>query len=142
MLTVQWQGLTPDLGAGVPEELDEAGVGDDYRRALDVSRAAYERLRDEDRPREAAYALCLGYRIRYVLDLNAREAMALIELRSGREGHPAYRAVAQEMHRQIAAQHPAVADAMRHVDTSAEPRLERILSEMRTQARADAVGSA
>jgi len=140
MLTVQWQGLTPDLGAGVPEELDEAGVGDDYRRALDVSRAAYERLRDEGRPREAAYALCLGYRIRYVLDLNAREAMALIELRSGREGHPGYRAVAQEMHRQIAAQHPAVADAMRHVDTSAEPRLERILSEMRTQARTDAVG--
>ncbi|MDQ3093279.1 MAG: FAD-dependent thymidylate synthase, partial [Actinomycetota bacterium] len=140
MLTVQWQGLTPDLGAGVPEELDEAGVGDDYRRALDVSRAAYERLRGEGRAREAAYALCLGYRIRYVLDLNAREAMALIELRSGREGHPGYRAVAQEMHRQIAAQHPAVADAMRHVDTTAEPRLERILSEMRTQARADTVG--
>ena len=40
------------------------------------------------REREALYALCLGYRIRYVLDLNAREAMQLIELRSGREGHP------------------------------------------------------
>ena len=36
----------------------------------------------------APYALCLGYRIRYVLDLNAREAMHLVELRSGREGHP------------------------------------------------------
>ena len=46
----------------------------------------------------APYALCLGYRIRYVLDLNAREAMQLIELRSGREGHPSYRAVAHEMH--------------------------------------------
>ena len=32
------------------------------------------------------------------LDLNAREAMHLIELRSGREGHPTYRAVAQAMH--------------------------------------------
>ena len=52
------------------------------------------------------YALCLGYRIRYVLDLNAREAMQLIELRSGREGHPSYRAVAHEMHRQIAEVHP------------------------------------
>ena len=63
------------------------------------------------------YALCLGYRIRYVLDLNAREAMQLIELRSGREGHPSYRAVAHEMHRLIAAVHPAVAardDARRH----------------------------
>jgi hypothetical protein len=28
---------------------------------------------------------------------------------------------------------------MRHVDTESEPRLERILSEMRTQAKLDAV---
>ncbi len=61
---------------------------------------------------EALYALCLGYRIRFVLDLNAREAMQLIELRSGREGHPSYRAVAHEMHRQIEQVHPAVAGAM------------------------------
>ena len=81
------------------------------------------------------YALCLGYRIRFILDLNAREAMQLIELRSGREGHPSYRAVAHEMHAQIAAVHPAVAAAMIHVDRQTEPRLERILSEMRTHAR-------
>ena len=64
--------------------------------------------------------------------------MQLIELRSGREGHPSYRAVAHEMHAQIAAVHPAVAGAMTHVDPETEPRLERILSEMRTQARAAA----
>jgi len=62
--------------------------------------------------------------------------MALIELRSGREGHPSYRAVAHEMHAVIAAVHPAVAGAMSHVDRDTEPRLERILSEMRTQAQA------
>ena len=67
-----------------------------------------------------------------MLDLNAREAMHLIELRSGREGHPTYRAVAQAMHERIAAVHPGVAAAMTHVDTSTEPRLERILSEIRT----------
>jgi thymidylate synthase ThyX len=138
MLTVQWQRLTPHLGAGVPEEVQLAGCGDAYRRALDVSRTEWERLAGEGREREAAYALCLGYRIRYVLDLNAREAMQLIELRSGREGHPSYRAVAHEMHRLIAEVHPAVADAMRHVDSESEPRLERILSEMRTQAKLDA----
>ncbi|MDQ6750061.1 MAG: FAD-dependent thymidylate synthase [Actinomycetota bacterium] len=135
MLTCQWQALTPDLGAGVPEEVDAAGQGDAYRQALDRSRAEYERLADAGLQRAAPYALCLGYRIRYVLDLNAREAMQLIELRSGREGHPSYRAVAHEMHAQIAAVHPLVADAMRHVDHDAEPRLERILSEMRTQSR-------
>jgi thymidylate synthase ThyX len=136
MLTVQWQTLTPDLGAGVPEEVERAGAGGDYRAALDTSRAEYERLASCGMAAVAPYALCLGYRIRYVLDLNAREAMHLIELRSGREGHPGYRAVAHEMHRQIAAVHPAVASAMSHVDTEAEPRLERILSEMRSEAKA------
>jgi len=135
MLTVQWQALTPDLGAAVPEEVSAAGCGDLYARALERSREEYERLAGAGLVDAAPYALCLGYRIRYVLDLNAREAMHLIELRSGREGHPTYRAVAHEMHAQIAEHHPAVAAAMSHVDTSGEPRLERLLSEMRQQAR-------
>jgi hypothetical protein len=139
LLTVQWQRLTPDLGAGVPEELEAAGVADLYREGLERSRGEYARLAEAGFEREAVYALCLGYRIRFVLDLNAREAMHLIELRSGREGHPSYRAVAHEMHRQIASVHPAVAAAMSHVDTDAEPRLERILSEMRTQAKLDSL---
>jgi thymidylate synthase ThyX len=135
MLTVQWQSLSPDLGADVPEEVAAAGCGDLYARALEHSRLEYERLA-ADGPAEAApYPLCLGYRIRYILDMNAREAMHLIELRSGREGHPGYRAVAQELHAQIAAVHPAVATAMDHVDRSSEPRLERILAEMRAHDR-------
>jgi thymidylate synthase ThyX len=136
MLTVQWQALTPELGAGVPEQVDLAGCGDAYRRALELSRAEYERLSDLGLRSAAPYALCLGYRIRYILDCNAREAMQLIELRSGREGHPSYRAVAHEMHARIAAVHPAVADAMTHIDRETEPRLERILSEIRTHVRA------
>jgi thymidylate synthase ThyX len=135
MLTVQWQLLTPHLGAGVPEEVDAAGCGDDYRRALEQSAAEWERLAAAHDERTAMYALCLGYRIRYILDLNAREAMQLIELRSGREGHPAYRAVAHELHAQIEAVHPRIAVAMKHVDRETEPRLERILSEIRTQAK-------
>ena len=133
MLTCQWQRLGPDLGAGVPEEMREAGAGDEFERALEISRNEYERLADAGLRDAAPYALCLAYRIRYVLDLNAREAMHLIELRSGREGHPTYRAIAQAMHERIAAIHPAVAAAMSHVDTSQEPRLERMLSEIRTQ---------
>ena len=37
MLTVQWQALTPDLGADVPEEVAAAGVGEVYERALERS---------------------------------------------------------------------------------------------------------
>jgi thymidylate synthase ThyX len=132
MLTCQWQRLSPDLGAGIPDEVREAGAGDEYERALEISRVEYERLGAAGLAEAAPYALCLGYRIRYLLDLNAREAMHLIELRSGREGHPTYRAVAQAMHERIASVHPAIAAAMTHVDASTEPRLERIMSEIRT----------
>jgi thymidylate synthase ThyX len=132
MLTCQWQRLSPDLGAGVPDEVREAGAGDEYERALEISRVEYDRLGAAGLAEAAPYALCLGYRIRYLLDLNAREAMHLIELRSGREGHPTYRAVAQAMHERIASVHPAIAAAMTHVDASTEPRLERIMSEIRT----------
>ncbi len=132
MLTCQWQRLSPDLGAGIPDEVREAGAGSEYERALELSRAEYERLAAAGLRDAAPYALCLGYRIRYLLDLNAREAMHLIELRSGREGHPTYRAVAQAMHERIASVHPAIGAAMTHVDASTEPRLERIMSEIRT----------
>jgi thymidylate synthase ThyX len=132
MLTCQWQRLGPDLGAGVPEEVREAGVGGEFERALEISQGEYERLAAAGLAEQAPYALSLAYRIRFTLDLNAREAMHLIELRSGREGHPTYRAVAQAMHERIAAVHPGVAAAISHVDTSVEPRLERILSEIRT----------
>jgi len=141
MLTVQWQALTPHLGAEVPEEVELAGCGDDYRRALETSRVEYERLAAAGLREAAPYAVCLGYRIRYVLDMNARAAMQLIELRSGREGHPSYRAVAHALHAAIAEVHPAVGAAMTHVDRETEPRLERILSEMRTQAKQDAASA-
>jgi thymidylate synthase ThyX len=135
LLTCQWQRLSPDLGADVPHEVAEAGFGGEYERALEVSSREYERLRDEGLAEEAPYALCLAFRIRYVLELDAREALHLIELRSGREGHPSYRAVALQMRDEIAAVHPNVAAAMSFVDESAEPRLERLLSEMRNEAR-------
>ena len=122
----------PDLGAGIPGEIEEAGLAGEFERALEISRREYERLVEAGHDELAPYALSLAYRIRYTLDLNAREAMHLIELRSGREGHPTYRAVAQAMHERVAAVHPGVADAMSHVDSSAEPRLERIMSEIRT----------
>src|SRR4051812_2612418 len=136
MLTIQWQTLGPELGAGVPDELEQAGVADLYREGLERSQAEHARIVAAGRPELAPYALCLGYRIRYLLDMNAREAMHVIELRSGREGHPAYRAVAHALHAEIARVHPAVAAAMTFVDRDTEPRLERILSEIRAHARA------
>ncbi len=141
VLTCQWQRLGTELGADVPEEVEAAGYGDAYRAGLDASRAEHDRLRGEGLLEEAPYAVSLAFRIRYVLDLNAREAMHLIELRSGREGHPSYRAVALEMLDRIAGVHPAVAGAMAFVDRTTEGRLERLQGEMRRHGRLEAAGS-
>jgi thymidylate synthase ThyX len=138
MLTAQWQRLGCELGADVPEEVEEAGFGDRFREGLERSRTEWERLRAEGLSEEAPYAAALAYRIRYVLDLNAREAMHLIELRSGREGHVSYRAVALEMLDQIAAVHPSVAAAMTFADRETGPRLERLQGELRRHARLQA----
>ncbi len=91
----------------------------------------------EEYPDQAPYAVSLAYRLRYVMQINAREAMHLIELRTGPQGHPAYRRVGQDMHRLIAeeAGHHAVAEAMRFTDHSPEPELERLQAERRAEAR-------
>jgi len=133
LLTCQWQTLSPSLGADVPHELGAAGLAGEFERALDASRGEHARLTGAGFVDEAPYALCLAFRIRYVLELDAREALHLIELRSGREGHPSYRAVAHAMRDAIAGVHPSVADAMRFVDDSTEARLERLLSEIRNE---------
>jgi thymidylate synthase ThyX len=46
----------------------------------------------------------MAYRVRFYMDMNAREAMHTIELRTAPAGHPSYRRVCQAMHRLIAEQ--------------------------------------
>ena len=69
----------------------------------------------------------MAYRIRFYMEMNAREAMHLIELRTAPQGHPAYRRVCQAMHTLIAEQagHRVIADAMTFADHS-EVELERL----------------
>jgi thymidylate synthase ThyX len=136
MLTIEWQPLSPRHGYTRPAAVDAAGVTDRFDEAMGRSAALHDALYERF-GEQAGYAVCLAYKVRFVLDLNAREAMHLIELRSSTQGHPAYRVVAQEMHRLIAEQagHHAVAEMMRFVDHSPEPGLERLASERRAEQR-------
>jgi hypothetical protein len=142
MLTVEWQELGTQLGYDVPLTVEEAGVAEEYAASMARSAELYEQLRRVC-PDQASYAVALGFRIRYSMQMNAREAMHLVELRSGQQGHPSYRHVAQEMHRLIAdrAGHRAIAQAMSYVDHD-EYDLERIESERRAEARRTTLGVA
>jgi thymidylate synthase ThyX len=136
MLTVEWQPLTPRHGYTRPSAVDDAGLGETFDETMARSADLHEALAARF-PAQAPYAVALAYRVRFVLQMNAREAMHLLELRSAPQGHPAYRAVAQQMHRLIAEQagHRAVAEAMSFVDHSPEPQLERLAAERRAEAR-------
>ena len=142
MATVEWQPLSTALGYNLPELVGEAGLEQPYRDSLERSRQLHEAL-SEEFPEQASYAVALAFNIRYVMQFNAREAMHLIELRSGPQGHPSYRVIAQEMHRQIAerAGHRAIAEAMRFVDYS-EERLGRLGAEQRLDSRRSSAGPA
>jgi len=59
----------------------------------------------------------MATRVRFVLALDARELMHVVELRSQPQGHPHYRAIVAEMHRLVReCGHVRLADAMRFVD--------------------------
>jgi thymidylate synthase ThyX len=135
MLTIDWQRLTPRHGYAVPEPLEEADQVDRFTGAMDRSAALHDAL-GIDFPEQAPYAVALAYRVRFFMQLNAREAMHVLELRTSPQGHPAYRSVGQEMHRLIAEQagHRAIAAAMQYVD-HATYDLERLESERVAESR-------
>jgi thymidylate synthase ThyX len=121
LCTLEWQRLTPDLGYVVPEVVEALGAADDWRARMAEAAELCRAIAAAGLPDVSSYALPMAHRVRFYIECNAREAMHLIELRSTPQGHPAYRRVAQEMHRLIAerAGHAAIAAAMRFVDHSA-----------------------
>lgn len=135
MLTIEWQALTPQHGFVRPEAVDEAGRREAFDEAMERSAELYGDLAGPF-PAQAAYAVALAYKVRYVMQLNARAAMHMLELRTGPQGHPEYRRVCQEMHRLIAEQagHRIVAEMMTFVDHGTYD-LERLEAERRAETR-------
>jgi thymidylate synthase ThyX len=142
LLTLEWQPLSPRHGYTEPDAIREAGAGDDWMRVMDTSAELHEAIVAAGLVEVAPYAVSMAYRVRFYMDMNAREAMHLIELRTAPQGHPAYRRVCQQMHRLIAdvAGHHAVAATMTFVDHSAV-ELERLGSERALAAKRQASNS-
>jgi hypothetical protein len=136
LLTIEWQRLSARHGYIEPEAIVEAGAHADWREAMSRSAALSETLLAQGFERVAQYAVSMAYRVRFVMDMNAREAMHVIELRTAPAGHPAYRRVCQQMHRLIVerAGHTAIGGAMKFVDHSTV-ELERLQAERRLEAK-------
>jgi thymidylate synthase ThyX len=136
LLTLEWQRLEPRHGWVMPEAVTEAGGAGAWRRVMDASAELHAAIAAAGLPEVASYAVAMAYRVRFYMDMNAREAMHVIELRTTPQGHPSYRRICQAMHRLIAAQagHCAIAAAMTFADHS-EVELERLESERAAEIR-------
>jgi thymidylate synthase ThyX len=141
LLTLEWQPLSAAHGYAVPPEIDAVGAADDWHAVMAASAGLAGDLAEGIGEDVASYAIAMAYRVRFYMDMNAREAMHLVELRSTPQGHPAYRRVAQRMHTLIAEQagHRAIAAAMSFADHSGGDT-GRLEAERRTEARRAADG--
>jgi thymidylate synthase ThyX len=142
LLTLEWQPLGTRHGYIEPAAIDEAGARADWRAVMEQSADLYERMLAHDLHDAAPYAVVMAYRVRFYMDMNAREAMHVIELRTAPQGHPSYRRICQLMHRAIAdvAGHTAIADAMQFADHSTV-ELERLQSERHLEKKRIAASS-
>ncbi len=136
LLTLEWQPLSTRHGWVASEEIETVGALPDWQRVMDGAAELYEALVAARLPEVAPYAVAMAYRVRFYMELNAREAMHMIELRTTPQGHPAYRRICQAMHRLIAEQagHPAIAAAMSFTDLS-DSEEGRLASERATERR-------
>jgi thymidylate synthase ThyX len=135
-LTLEWQTLTPTHGYDTPPIVREAEMTSAWEGVMEDSATTWATLAEHAGEEVAQYAVAMAYRIRFVMQMSAREAMHLIELRSSPQGHPTYRRVAHRMHELIEreAGHRAIAAAMSYLDTS-DVDLERLEAERRADAR-------
>ncbi|WP_238314760.1 FAD-dependent thymidylate synthase, partial [Methylobacterium crusticola] len=81
MLTIEWQPLSTRHGYVRPEAVDAAGEDEKFDAVMARSARLYEALSAEFGD-QASYAVALAYRIRYSMQMNAREAMHMVELRT------------------------------------------------------------
>ncbi len=136
LLTLEWQPLSTQHGYAMSEAVSEVGAEAEWGQVMDQTRDLYEALMQDELTDVAPYCVPMAYRVRYYMDMNARAAMHMLELRSAPQGHAAYRRIAQAMHRLIETQagHASLAAAMKFVNHEAVA-LERLQAEQKSAAR-------
>ena len=138
MMTIDWQKLAPTHGYATPLEIDDIGgaVADRWHEGMAEMSAFYQEIQSKLGEDVAQYVVPFGYRIRYNIQMNARQAFHMLELRTGESGHTDYRRICLKMHALIRDQagHAVIADAMKYVDAK-DYGLGRLSSELRQSQR-------
>jgi len=100
MMTQTAQSLTPELGYAIPKLFTNAGIENEYRKAMDTARQAYRQIA-EINPFVASYVIPNAYNRRVLISCNLRSLEHFINLRSTPNTHFSMRRVAQRIADQI-----------------------------------------
>ncbi|MFA6005938.1 MAG: FAD-dependent thymidylate synthase [Patescibacteria group bacterium] len=140
VLTQYHESYTTLLGFNVPVELNAfPKLKKLYIDAMERVDGLYRKIA-RTMPHEAQYVVPMGYRIRYMMRMNLREAIHLTELRSGPQGHSSYRYLAQEIAKAIVKKHPLVGKyAFKFVDYNSY-KLERLAAFQKIAEKAGKMG--
>jgi len=89
MLTIQWQELTPGWATPSRPRWSPPGWRGGWRQAVERAEAAWAEIRPDLPEQPSTWSPWL-HRVRLRDQLNAREALHMIELRTRPQGHPSY----------------------------------------------------
>lgn len=136
MLTLDWQRLGVRHGYSTPPVIEEIGWIQRWDDAMGRMTEMYRAVLRQHGSDVAQYVVPFGFRLRYSMQFNAREAFHLLELRTSQQGHPDYRRICQQMHTLIRdkAGHRVLAEAMNYVDYGTY-ELERLKAERKAEGR-------
>ncbi len=118
------QNFTTIHGYDVPPPLVEAGLGQEYRQAMDAVRNDIELLKLKDQE-ASLYAIPFGFKVRCLFKMDYAEAEYISKLRSGGKGHWSYRTVAWQMKQQLAKQFPFLGERIQGTPPDVEDTLTR-----------------
>jgi len=132
-LTLERQLLTTFHGFDIPQEIKDLGIQKEFKECMNRTDFVFNKIRKKF-PEEAQYVVNFAYNYPYMMKMNLREPVHMIELRTVPQGHQDYRIVAQKMYQAINKKHPVLSKIMKFVDMN-KYELERFESEKRTEAK-------
>ena len=100
----------------MPEELEAAGIRENYDAVMQRTAGAVEQLAARGGPeaqQNSQYAIPLAFRKRTLFKMDFAEVVYISELRTTPAGHVSYRNVAYAMYEAVAKKYPALAKYLR-----------------------------
>jgi len=110
------QEFTTKHGYDAPDELEAAGVRQNYDAVMQRTASAVEQLAatgGAEARENSQYAIPLGFRKRTLFKMDFAEVVYISELRTGPAGHFSYRNAAYAMYEAVAKKYPALAKYLR-----------------------------